>query len=585
MTRRVWLAAAIVAVPFVIYVGTTLADGAPRFPTRAECVHPAVEGQPVDLVYGRFDSPATADDLRDRVVSVGFTGTEVLGDGCGRWKVVLENIPSVAVASQVRAEAVKAGFAPDARARGGRLALRLRSATVTTHALQARSGLHERVLAQPAIEGLFLLTILTVTFHKLQWELAGSLTLSDVLTSVFLVLFVWDRVEHSDGRFTRTAAVAFGFFAAFALLYLAGFYSLDTAQALAQWAKGMVKFILHFGFLVTGVALLARRGMRFYWLALAAFLGGIGLDAVYGVVQLVLAEGGVNLDALLIEPITSRQTGINVFGAVGGTQEVFRPNALTGDPNHLGIELVIPLLVLTPLYLRLEAGHRLKTPLAISLAFLLVVELATLSRSALLGLACGALVLALPYRRHLRRPALLVPLAAVAVLVATVVVVRLDFFLTVLRARTNTSRGAASPHFAVYSFVPDILSSHPFLGLGLNNFAVYYEFVTGRPDFGPHSFYVATIVETGIVGFALFAVFVIWIFRQLGAARRIGRALSAVGDPLAARVRPLAWGMTAALVATLVANVFYLTMTFYYFYVFATLAVALPAVAVGARRE
>ena len=45
-------------------------------------------------------------------MSVGFTGTEVLGDGCGRWKVVLENIPSVVVASQVRAEAVKAGFAP-----------------------------------------------------------------------------------------------------------------------------------------------------------------------------------------------------------------------------------------------------------------------------------------------------------------------------------------------------------------------------------------------------------------------------------------------------------------------------------------
>ena len=397
---------------------------------------------------------------------------------------------------------------------------------------------------------------------------------------------MWDRVEHSDGRFTRTAAVAFGFFAAFALLYLAGFYSLDTAQSLAQWAKGMVKFILHFGFLVTGVALLARRGMRFYWIALAAFLGGHRPERRLRRRPARPCRRAASISTkLLIEPITSRQTGINVFGAVGGTQEVFRPNALTGDPNHLGIELVIPLLVLTPLYLRLEAGHRLKTPLAISLAFLLVVELATLSRSALLGLACGALVLALPYRRHLRRPAFLVPLAAVAVLVATVVVVRLDFFLTVLRARTNTSRGAASPHFAVYSFVPDILSSHPFLGLGLNNFAVYYEFVTGRPDFGPHSFYVATIVETGIVGFALFAVFVVWIFRQLGAARRIGRALSAAGDPLAARVRPLAWGMTAALVATLVANVFYLTMTFYYFYVFATLAVALPAVAVGARRE
>jgi len=456
---------------------------------------------------------------------------------------------------------------------------------VTSHALSLRAAPRDRVLVQPVLDGLFLLTILTVTFHKLQWELAGSLTLSDVLTSIFLVVFTWDRFERNDVQLTRTAIVALAFFFAFALVYLAGFYALDTGQSLAQWAKGMVKFVLHFGFVVTGVALLARRGIRFYWYALAAFLGGIGLNAVYGVIQLVLAEGGVNLDELLIEPITSRQTGINVFGAVGGTQEVFRPNALTGDPNHLGIELVIPLLVLTPLYLRLERGHRLKIPLAVTLAFLLVVELATLSRSGLLGLACGALVLAVPYRRHLRRPAFLVPLAAVAVLVASVVVVRLDFFLTVLRARTNTSRAAASPHFEVYSFIPDILSTHPFLGLGLNNFAVYYEFVTGRPDFGPHSFYVATIVETGLVGAALFAALVVWLFRQLAAARRIGRALSAARDPLAARVRPIAWGMTAALVATLVANFFYLTMTFYYFYVFAMLAAALPVVFGRARRE
>ena len=228
---------------------------------------------------------------------------------------------------------------------------------MTTHALPLRAAARERVLVQPVLDGLFLATVLTVTFHKLQWELAGSLTLSDVLTSVFLVLFVWDRLERADARLTRTAIVAFAFMLAFALVYLAGFYNLDTGQALAQWSKGMVKYVLHFGFLVTGVALLARRSLAFYWLALAAFCGGIAVNALYGVVQLALAEvTGTNLDSLLIEPITSRQTGINVFGAVGGVQEVFRPNALTGDPNHLGIELVIPLLVLTPLYLRLEAG-------------------------------------------------------------------------------------------------------------------------------------------------------------------------------------------------------------------------------------
>jgi hypothetical protein len=429
------------------------------------------------------------------------------------------------------------------------------------------------------LDGLFLATVLTVTFHKLQWELAGSLTLSDVLTSVFLVLFVWDRLERADARLTRTAIVAFAFMLAFALVYLAGFYNLDTGQALAQWSKGMVKYVLHFGFLVTGVALLARRSLTFYWLALAAFCGGIAANALYGVVQLALAEvTGTNLDSLLIEPITSRQTGINVFGAVGGTQEVFRPNALTGDPNHLGIELVIPLLVLTPLYLRLEAEHRLRAPLAALLVFLLLVELATLSRSGLLGLACGTLVLLVPYRHYLRRPRFLVPFGIFIGIVAAIVLARLDFFLKILEVRTNASRAAASPHFGVYEFIPDVLSTNPLLGLGLNNFAVYYELVTGRPDFGPHSFYVATLVETGLIGTALFVAFVVWIFRRLGAARRMGRALAAAGNPLSARLRPLAWGMTAALVATLAANVFYLTMTFYYFYVFAALAVALPVV-------
>ena len=67
-------------------------------------------------------------------------------------------------------------------------------------------------------------------------------------------------------------------------------------------------------------------------------------------------------------------------------------------------------------------------------------------------------------------------------------------------------------------------------------------------------------------------------------ARRLGRSLAAVGDPVSARVTPLAWGMTAALLGTLLANVFYLTMSFYYFYVFVMLLLALPIV-FGARLD
>ena len=431
---------------------------------------------------------------------------------------------------------------------------------------------------EPVLDALFFATLATVTFAKLQWELAGALSLSDVLTALFLVVFAHGRLERQDGRFARAAAVTLLFFVLFALVYLMGFFNLDSSQALAQWAKGMVKFLLHFLFLAAGVSLVIRRGERYYWWALTAFVGGVALNAAYGVAQLAAAElAGRNLDAALIRPLTGTERQINVFGAVGGA-DVYRPNALALDPNHLGIELVVPLLVLLPIYLRLERGHRLKVPLLCLLVFLLLVELATLSRSGLLGLVSGLVVLAVPYRRLLLSRAFILPLGAVTAFLVAFVAQRADFFETVLRARTDTSGRSVSTHFVVYEFVPDVLATNPLFGLGLNNFSVYYEFVTGRTDFGPHSFYVALLVETGLVGALLFGAFVWYLFRRLAAGRAVGRALAAAGDELAARVRPLAWGLTAALVGTLAANVFYLTMSFYYFFVVALLAIALPAV-------
>jgi O-antigen ligase len=430
----------------------------------------------------------------------------------------------------------------------------------------------------PVVEGLFFATVFTVTFAKLQWEVAGTLSFSDVVTGLFLAAFAVYRLERLDARLARAAVLTLAFFAAFLLVYLVGFFNLETAEGLAQWAKGMVKFLLHFLFLVAGVALMARRGPRFYWLTLGAFVGGLAANAAYGIVQLAIAEGtGGNLDAAWLQPITGGASRINVYGAIEG-QDVYRINALTGDPNHLGIELAAVMVLLLPLYLRLERGHRLRTPLMLLLAFFLVVELATLSRSGLLGLGCGLLVLAVPYRRHLLRPRFLVPLGVVLVGVLAFVAQRAEFFEEVLRSRVSTEGEAVSTHFVVYEFIPDVLSQHPLFGLGLNTFSVYYEFVTGRTNFGPHSFYVALFVETGLVGAVVFAGFLVYLFRRAGATRRIGRALAALGDPLSARVRPLGWGLTAALVSTLASNAFYLTMSFYYFFVLALLVIAAPPV-------
>jgi O-antigen ligase len=217
-------------------------------------------------------------------------------------------------------------------------------------------------------------------------------------------------------------------------------------------------------------------------------------------------------------------------------------------------------------------------PLGVLLAFLLLMEIATLSRSGLLGLGVGGLLLAIVYRGQVLSKALLVPLAGVAGLLALVVVQRLAYYSNVLQARLQTSDTSSTLHFQVYDFIPQTIEQHPLFGFGLNTFSVYFEFVTGRTRWGAHSFYVALVVETGLVGTLLFAGFLYYLFRRLAAARRIGRTLASLGDPAAARVRPLAWGLTAALVGTMVANAFYLTMQFYYFYAFALLVLATPIV-------
>ena len=279
----------------------------------------------------------------------------------------------------------------------------------------------------------------------------------------------------------------------------------------------------------------------------------------------------------MLAPLTGGASSINIYGAIGGTT-VYRPNALTGDPNHLAVMLCVPILMLLPVYLRLERGHRLRVPLAVVLAFLFLVQLATLSRSGLLGIVVGLLVLAVPYRRRSPRGRCSCRSPASPSLLAAIVWERRHYFEVLVRSRVQTGGSSESAHFAVYDFVPQILHSHPLFGLGLNTFSVYYEFVTGKSNWGPHSFYVALIVETGLVGAFAFFVFLRYLFARLHAARALGRRLAAEGVAAAARVRPLAWGMTAALAGTMAANLFYLTMQFYYFYAFAVLVLALPIV-------
>ena len=424
---------------------------------------------------------------------------------------------------------------------------------------------------------LFFATLACVSFEKIQWELAGTIGLTGILPMLFVASLVLERFGTSPRPVPRTVAIVLFFAAAFLVVYLAGFYNIESEQAVTQWAKGLVRFAITFAFAAAGIAYLARKPTHFYWWALGAFCAGIALNAFYGVVQLAFAEAGRDLDQTVLGPLLGDARPINYYGSVDNA-DVYRPNALTNDPNHLGILLLIPLLVLTPIYLRLERGHRLKLPLALLLPFLLLVELATLSRSGLLGLGVGLCVLFVPYGRRFFSAAVLVPLAGLTLVLAWVVSRRIDFFETVLRSRIDTETETTATHFRVYEMIGPALDGQAFFGLGLNTFSVYYEALTGRTDWGLHSFYAAVLIETGIVGTALFVVFIWWVFRRLRAGHRVGKALAAMRDPLAARVRPLAWGLTAAILGVMAANAFYLTMQSAYFYALAMLALALPVV-------
>jgi len=424
-----------------------------------------------------------------------------------------------------------------------------------------------------AVDFLCFATLFTVTFEKVHWRFGGQVGIADILTILFLVVFALTE----RGPVPRTAAIVLGFFAAFLLVYLVGFFNIDSQQGFDQFVKGMIKFVIHLLFLAAVVAHLARRGGEYYWRALGWFMAGFVANGLYGIAQLVLARAGVNLDHVLLSPLTGGASAINIYGAVNG-QSVYRPNALTGDPNHLGVMLIVPLLALVPVYLRLPSGDLLKRRLAWILAFCLLMLFATLSRSGLLGLAVGLVVLALPYRRFARSPALLRPLGWLGLVLALIVVSRWHYFWVVLRSRVQTGGGSTSVHLAIYDFVPKVLHMHPLLGLGLNNFSVYYQLVTGKSNWGPHSYWVALIVETGLLGLLVYLVWVRYLFLRLRAARHLGRVLDALHDPEGSRVRPLAWGLTAALAGTMAANFFYLTMQFYYFYALGAFILALPVV-------
>lgn len=439
------------------------------------------------------------------------------------------------------------------------------------------------------LDVVLLLVALTATWQKMSWEAVGRVTLVDLLQLLFLALFLLDRVLRRDGRLPPAAIVTLGFVLLLASVHLGGFLGLETTQAVDQWAKGITKWAIFAVFLICAIAHIARRGEWLWWRVTGAFIGGVTISAAYGLLQTaVRSTTGIELDSIFIAPIFpgARSLGANLYGVVstydqyGVTSQanVYRLTGFSEDPNHLGVMTAVPLLLLTALIVGARSGFaaRHRTPMALVAGVLFVATLLTQSRSGLLGTGVGVVMLLCWYRkRFFNRQVVvaLIILGAAGLFVASTKTAQLE---QLIASRTSTTDRSSQAHVEFYSLVVPVLESSPLFGIGINNFAVYYEFQTGRADFGPHSFYVATLTEMGIVGALVWLLFFLWVGSRLRALLRAGRARSTL-EANDGVLTAVARGLSAGFVATLVGNIFYLTMIFSAFYVILLLILAAPA--------
>ena len=109
MSRRLLPIALVLAAAIAYPVGI-VSGGAPHLPERSDCVDLATKDGEIDAVFGRFDKRSDAVARLRVVLGRGFTGSKIEGDGCGRLKIVVHGIPTLAVGRELATEARRVGL-------------------------------------------------------------------------------------------------------------------------------------------------------------------------------------------------------------------------------------------------------------------------------------------------------------------------------------------------------------------------------------------------------------------------------------------------------------------------------------------
>ena len=300
------------------------------------------------------------------------------------------------------------------------------------------------------------------------------------------------------------------------------------------------------------------------------------LYAVFGIVQMVGLVAGFDTSLHFLHGIANpdiyQGVGAPVRRRIG---DVFRANSMFNDPNILAGFLAAAMSAMFELrFHHAENGRRRRAALeSVALVILSACLLLTQSRSGVLAFIAGASVVLAHRPRLLRRPGLWLAVGGtLAAMAGVAIVVKTDPTLLLSRfaGTVDTNDLSNRQHLDVFLYGLDLVRRSPLFGIGLGNFGLFY-----GPEQDPtftkmmtHSAPLTYFAESGIPGGVAFCA--VWAH----VVRRVARARPAPADAGGGALRV---ALLAAIVAVLVANLFY-------DYILRTFVWVLGALAVSAAR-
>lgn len=331
-----------------------------------------------------------------------------------------------------------------------------------------------------------------------------------------------------------------------------------------------------------------RSFIEIYYLARGALIYLYLINAITSMREVSIVAAAIAVGAILQSAIVLLQTylhaplGLLYFGeaaeryqSFAGQALVHRPAGLFEHPNLFAnyLEFVVPLMLALAF---VPKGRTVRVLATVALAGSAVALVLTLSRGGWIGstvaLACVFFLLA---RRALRERRFLVK---TAVILCTAAVIGGVFAGKIVNRFTSRDAGSAKTRLLQFEVAKEIVASHPFAGVGINNYGPVMERYDETPSnvsrffkLPIHNVYLLFLGETGIFGLAA----LLWLVAAI-----VGRGFAAIAradDDL----YPYALGLTFGFVAYfihIVVDMNYFTRVTTFWFMAALLTVVVYAV-------